>query len=221
MKNINIGPVLTRLRRDHDRTLTELSEDLNGAISISTLSRMEKTDSALTPGNLKTLADYYQITVADIMREAEGSNSADPDIIGAIKVPVINWVQAGQWTESPENMHPSACDEWVIAPRGSSKNTYALRIKGDSMQAPSGLSFPEGMIIIVDPDREPHDKSFVVARFVGSDECTFKQLVFDGPSKYLKPLNPGYKPIQINGETVICGIVTRLIWDAGDSRYPY
>lgn len=221
MKTINIGPVLHRLRRDRDLFLEELSKKLDGAISTSTLSRMETQESALTPRHLKTLANFYEITVADIYREAEGLGMADPDISGAKKIPVINWVQAGEWTETPDSTHPSDCDSWTVAPPSASRNAFALRVKGDSMQAPTGMSFPEGMIIVVDPDKEAHDKSFVVARFNETDECTFKQLVFDGPNRYLKALNQGYKPIEITSDTRICGVVTRLTWDQDDSGYPF
>lgn len=42
------------------------------------------------------------------------------------------------------------------------------------MTAPAGLSIPEGMIILVDPEVEPRNGKLVVAKLEGENEATFK-----------------------------------------------
>ncbi|MGO2345762.1 MAG: LexA family protein, partial [Providencia sp.] len=71
----------------------------------------------------------------------------------------------------------------------------------------SGLSIPEGMIILVDPSIEPINGKLVVAKLVNENEATFKQYVVDAGNHYLKPLNPQYRMIPINGNCRIVGVV--------------
>jgi SOS-response transcriptional repressor LexA len=63
------------------------------------------------------------------------------------------------------------------------------------------------MIILVDTGREPINGSLVVARSSRTNEATFKKLVNDGGDYYLKPLNPSYPIIPLNGEHGIIGVV--------------
>jgi SOS-response transcriptional repressor LexA len=92
-----------------------------------------------------------------------------------------------------------------------SKDAFALRVIGNSMTNPSGTpSIPEGYIVIVDPAIDAKSGSFVVAKLPGSDEILLKQLVIDGPNRYLKSLNPDYKPIAIDDDCTIIGVVKKV-----------
>lgn len=135
-----------------------------------------------------------------------------PDIIG--RVPLISWVQAGAWAEVIDNHLPGQADEWRLTTAKVSKNSFALRVKGDSMTNPHGSpSVPDGYIIIVDPNKQAENGDLVVARLDDSMEVTFKKLVFDGSKRYLKPLNPAYPVIEINGNCTICGKVVKVELD--------
>jgi SOS-response transcriptional repressor LexA len=74
-------------------------------------------------------------------------------------------------------------------------------------------NFPEGSIIIVDPDQHAENGSYVVVRMDDAVEATFKQLVIDGVEKYLKPLNPRYPIMRVNGRATICGVVRQMVMD--------
>ena len=70
--------------------------------------------------------------------------------------------------------------------------------------------FPKGVTIIVDPDVEPLHGSFVIALITDTDQTTFKQFVIDGRA-YLKPINPRYPIMEIDGRVTICGVVKQMI----------
>ena len=73
------------------------------------------------------------------------------------------------------------------------------------MTSLSGPSIPEGMLILVDTGIEPQPGHLVVAKLDTEEKATFKKLVQDGGKLYLKPLNTGYNPIEINGNRRIIG----------------
>lgn len=83
--------------------------------------------------------------------------------------------------------------------------TFALRIHGDSMVGEQGDSFPDGSIVIVEPELEAHDGDYVIAVKPGQ-KITFRKLVRDGGDLYLKPLNSRY-PIEMLGTASVVGIV--------------
>lgn len=118
-------------------------------------------------------------------------------------VPLISWVQAGNWTECHDPYPPGVADEWVNPSTRVSACAFALSVRGDSMEP----EFAEGATIIVDPAIEAGHGSFVIVRLDDAQEATFKQLVVDGGSRFLKPLNERYPIIPINGNATIVGVV--------------
>ncbi len=141
-----------------------------------------------------------------------GDVESGPDSKG--KIPLLNWVQAGDWTEIVEGFGDEDVEEWREVTETAHGRCFALRVKGDSMENPTGKkSIPEGALIVVDPELAYSSGSLVVARLDGSKEATFKQLVIDSGQKYLKPLNPQYPVIPLNGNCTILGVVRQVIID--------
>lgn len=73
----------------------------------------------------------------------------------------------------------------------SALEPYALRVVGDSMEP----EFADGCVVIIDPGHAPRDGSYVVVEFAG--DIFFRQLVFDGARRFLKPLNPKYGGFEL------------------------
>lgn len=124
------------------------------------------------------------------------------------RVPLISWVQAGDWQEVIDNEAPGQ-GEMIETSYRARRHTYALRVKGDSMQP----RFPEGAILIIEPEEEAMPGKFVVVRQNGDSEATFKQLISDGGRLYLKPLNERYPILELRQDAVFCGVVKRVEMD--------
>lgn len=134
----------------------------------------------------------------------ESNVSPGPDVRG--RVPLISWVQAGMWNEAIDIYEPGYAEEWLPILQNGGNHAYALRVDGDSMTAAHGKSYPEGTIIIVNPDqRSPVTGQRIVARLRGSERVTFKQYVEEDGRRWLKPLNPMHPPIH--DEFVVLGTV--------------
>jgi SOS-response transcriptional repressor LexA len=120
------------------------------------------------------------------------------------RVPLISWVQAGDWTEVVDNYHPGDAEEWLAPTKKMGKNAFALHVSGDSMEP----RFRDGDTIFVDPDIPPTSGKFVVAK-INHSEATFKQLIHDADRTFLKPLNERYPVMDVTDrELRIVGVVT-------------
>lgn len=125
-------------------------------------------------------------------------------------VPLISWVQAGEWCEASDLYNVGDAEEWLSCPVRHGPKTYALRVRGESMRNPgSKPSFEDGDVIFVDPDLGASHKSLVITKLDQSNEVTFKRLLIDGTSWYLEALNPAWpsRIIPIQTDAHICGVV--------------
>lgn len=117
-----------------------------------------------------------------------------------IRVPLISWIQAGEFSDVVDLFHPGEAVQWEDAIKSNpSRHSYALMVEGDSMVSQTGVhSFPPGTVLIVDPERAANAGDFVIAKDVQTQKATFKQLTTDGARWYLKPLNTQYPTIEID-----------------------
>ena len=117
--------------------------------------------------------------------------------IGQHKIPIINYVQAGCWTESAECRELDGSIKYITTDLDVGSRTFAVEIQGDSMLP----EFFEGDVVMIDPDEPPHPGDFVVAKN-GDHEATFKKYKprgynADGFEWFeLVPLNDNYPPMR-------------------------
>jgi SOS-response transcriptional repressor LexA len=151
----------------------------------------------VAPAYLQFGSDQARMPLADY--------NVDPGPDLPRRVPLISWVQAGNWSGVEDPFHVGDAEEWLPSPRRAGARTFALRVRGVSMEP----RYHEGDIIFVDPDAEARHGSRVIVRLVNEKEATFKELVVEGEHRYLRALNPAWpgQLIEITGEAVICGVV--------------
>lgn len=178
-------------------------------VSNVAISQWERSETEPNGENLLALARALQCS-PDFLLKGDLSNTnvayhGRHDPRGSY--PLISWVSAGQWMEAVEPYHRRAIDNWYETTVECSEDSFWLDVQGDSMTAPAGLSIPEGMVILVDPEVEPRNGKLVVAKLEGENEATFKKLVIDAGRKFLKPLNPQYPMLEVDGNCKIIGVV--------------
>ncbi|MBT2339141.1 MULTISPECIES: LexA family protein [Pseudomonas] len=88
-------------------------------------------------------------------------------------------------------------------------DAFWLVVVGDAMTAPSGLSIPEGMSILVDPAIEAVPGKLVVAYLPGSSDATFRKLIEESGQRYLVPLNPTYPKSLYTEQCRLIGVVVQ------------
>lgn len=189
------------------------------------LSRFERGEQGIDLKKLEAIAGALHMTMSDLYRRAEAGPSirqgqqgeynvsAGPEVFGSL--PLISYVQAGMWGNIVDPYEPGVAEKWIPVTRRYSKRAYCLRVRGDSMSAPEGPSFPDGSIICVEPELPAENKKFVICRLEDTAEATFKQLIIDGHMQYLKPLNPRYPILPIDRPATFCGVVRQMVLDVG------
>lgn len=128
----------------------------------------------------------------------------------SFRYPIISWVSAGAWEEAVQPYPDGFSDRYEISDYDSKGPAFWLEVKGDSMTSPSGVSVPEGMMILVDTEADVQPGKLVIAKLPASNEATFKKLVEDGGTRYLKPLNPAYKMVECDEQCRIIGVAVRM-----------
>lgn len=140
-----------------------------------------------------------------------GYRNVEPAVIPqGGRVPILSYVQAGNWREMCEQATTFDGNvEYVTASVDIGPCGFGLWLRGNSMTP----QFNEGDLVIVDPDEQPRPGDFVVAKN-GSDEATFKkyrprgidengQEVFE-----LVPLNDDYPPMYSDRQHIeIIGVM--------------
>ncbi|KMY38361.1 LexA family protein [Aeromonas caviae] len=140
-----------------------------------------------------------------------GYRNVEPaEIPQGTRVPILSYVQAGQWREMCEQATGFDGNvEYVTASVDIGPRGFGLWLRGNSMTP----QFNEGDLVIVDPDEQPRPGDFVVAKN-GSEEATFKkyrprgidengQEVFE-----LVPLNDDYPPMHSDRQHIeIIGVM--------------
>lgn len=135
-------------------------------------------------------------------------NNVTPVDMHSGYVPVISWVNAGEWRTALDDR---ATYEHVPCPtKKHGRGTFALYVRGISMYNPSGRhSFSDGDLIFVDPSREAMNGDYIIAMHNDLYEATFKQLIVEDNKMFLHALNPSWSPQiqEINKDTFVVGVV--------------
>jgi SOS-response transcriptional repressor LexA len=177
-------------------------------LSLTTQQGIQRLESGevSNPRNIKNLASALQTTEEYLKFGVGDLDNAEMGPPIRKFIPVINYVQAGNWGDINEIKESGAIySSKLVCPVNCSENTFALRVQGVSMEP----KFQSGDLIFVDPLAQVENGSFVIARLDDENQATFKQLIIEGEQKFLKPLNKDWPDqlIAINGNCTIVGKV--------------
>ncbi|WP_353161848.1 LexA family transcriptional regulator [Acinetobacter guillouiae] len=191
-------------------------EDVSAACGWSTQGAFSAYLNGRTPLNLDALVKlsaYFNVSPSDISPELASTinsavslasdgfdNNAEVASIKALKrVPILTYVQAGNWRESI--FLPA--DDYTFTSIDVSNQTFAAHVVGDSMLD----EFKDGDLIIIDTKVNPAPTDFVFAQN-DKGEITFKKYRSRGINENgvevfdLVPLNPDFPIISSDRQKV-------------------
>ncbi|NBL79471.1 helix-turn-helix domain-containing protein [Proteus sp. G2672] len=209
MKKVNevIGERLKSIRESRGLSQAQLAK-LCGYSAASRIGNYELGERKISADDAIVISEALGISPAELM-----FGSQSDQVIKNYEYPLFTKVQAGAFSTEFNSYTQKDAVSWIPTAKKASERSFWLEVEGQSMTAPPGgkPSFPEGMLILVDPEEEVEFGDFCVARLL-NDEFTFKRLIRDGGIEYLEPLNPRYDLIPINGNCTIIGKVIKSQW---------
>ena len=209
MKKVNevIGERLKSIRESRGLSQAQLAK-LCGYSAASSIGNYELGERKISADDAIVISEALGISPAELM-----FGSQSEQVIKNYEYPLFTKVQAGAFSTEFNSYTQKDAVSWIPTAKKASERSFWLEVEGQSMTAPPGgkPSFPEGMLILVDPEEEVEFGDFCVARLL-NDEFTFKRLIRDGGIEYLEPLNPRFDLIPINGNCTIIGKVIKSQW---------
>ena len=211
---VSIGQRISKLMLDMDVSNAKLARMIG--VSRPTIGNWIEGKSAPTGENLTNLANALKVDPNWLMSGKESRVRLDNNVdisqkipFEGFPVPVISWVAAGSFGPIETVLRDAEVDEYLPPIKECGKNGYGLVVTGISM---SPKFEPEDRIY-VNPDFQVSDLKtgdLVIVSCAGDNEATFKQLIIEGTTKYLKPLNPKWDE-QIIKLTEDCRLVGKVV----------
>lgn len=210
---MEIGQIIKNARKAKKLSLEQLANQVD--YDTGNLSRLERGLQSTTPEKLRRILDVLGIRLAQIGQGTDSNQDSGMSNVqmalqpsrGPREYPLISWVIAGEWAESCDNFQPGDAESWIASVENAGANGFWLEVRGDSMTCSGNPSFPEGSRILVQPEAELVSGKYYVVK-LESGESTFKQYIEDAGLRYLRPLNPSYRTIQIDGD---CKVIGRVV----------
>jgi SOS-response transcriptional repressor LexA len=195
------------LRKERKLTQKQLGKLVG--VSDVTIGYWEKGQNSPGGLSLTKLASYFGVSESYLLTGKEEVSNVSAGSIGAMQVPIISWVQAGQWTAECDARNLDGTTDYILTTDIHSLASFALKVKGKSMEP----EFREGDTIVVDPELYPAPGEYVIATN-GGGEATFKRYRSRGVSETgddvfeLVPLNDDYATLNSAIEPIsIIGVV--------------
>lgn len=196
-----IAQRLKRLRTEKGLSQGDLAKAA-GLKSQGTIGNIEREmrgygESVVDIAKALGVSPDYLRCITDIPHKTTAPTNVEPGPDTRGKVPLISWVQAGAWCHASEPLAAYDVERWMHCPRAHSDETFALRVRGDSMVAAHGKTYPEGCFIFVDgAQKSPTNGALVIACLVNSNDTTFKVYKNEDGRQWLMPLNPQHPAIH-------------------------
>lgn len=184
-----IGTRIRSLRKKKKLTLKDLAP-IVGVTDVA-ISHWENDVNVPKLEYLNLLAPTLDTTIDYIMYGKTETSDTVKDFRPVTRMlPVLTYIQCGSMT-NVRSIDPHEIENWLPSPPDTGKNSFYLIAQGIS-NAPE---FNDGDYICIDPDvpLEYVQTGEMIVVFQ-DDEATFKALVREFNTLYLKALNPNFQP---------------------------
>lgn len=207
---MKLNTILKMLLKEHQLSESELARRTNVGQPVIHRMASGETDNPKV-ATLIPIARYFSLTINQLMGvdplpKDRMPGTYNPQIHAWSKVPLLTWEQLAEW---PSITKKSPQDIRISTDAEVSEKAYAIAVK-DSTMLPR---FPEGTLLIIDPELQPEDKDFVIAVLKGQKQPTFKQILIDGDDVYLKPMNPDFNTVLLDKEPKFLGVMVQARMD--------
>lgn len=146
---------VTRVMASSKDLKTQTALAKKAGVAQSTIGRILRGEVNPQSGNLERIAKAFCISLAMLAEMGQEGAAADEpfnelkSVERSGRVALIPWSRAGSFAAASEDSHPAESEEWMPRPKHSSARTFALRVRGESMEP----DYQHGDIIFIDPHK--------------------------------------------------------------------
>lgn len=160
---------------------------------------------------LSPIANFFAISISQLIGDEplpvdRIPGTFNPDAQGWRQIPLLNWEQVLHW---PNLNQKSAPLPTISTDIELGQHAYAVSARDTTMEP----RFPEGTILLIDPDLKPNNLDFAIIHIDGHDLPNFKQILIDGSHTILKPLNTDFKTLLLDKPHKFLGVMVQSRMD--------
>jgi len=187
-KYLKLGKNLKRLLFERNMKPVDLAREVN--LPQPTVHRLVSGKSTRPDkSSLEPIAEFFSVSVEELLGESPTEHKSKKDnkqnLIAnsaAIKnIPVIDWAQLTNLQKARDESK-----KHIVTIGHLTDQSFAAVMPDSSMEP----SFAQGTLLILDPNKQAKDRSYVLVKLSENNLYVFRQLLINGNDKYLKPLNP-------------------------------
>lgn len=157
---------------------------------------------------LTVIAKYFNISI-DQLLGYEPLPFYDTAVACVERVPIFSWEQLLTFKNRDFCIGDISPKQWIhfeSEHESAAGSLFALKVEGEAMWP----YFDDKSVILIDYLKEAQNRSFVIAYIAETDELILRQLLIDGKSKMLHPLNSAFASLQLGAKDHILGVVAHV-----------
>lgn len=181
---LQLSKILSKLLYDRRLNPSELAREVD--LPTPTVHRLV-TGKSTRPyrSSLEPIANFFSVSVDQLIGEEPLPNLSDAKS-RSLKQKKIIEIPLFEWKDLPYVNNPDPERETIVAMADLSKDCFAVFMNDSSMEP----QFSKGSILILDPNKVPGDRSYILVRLASTGLFIFRQIIIDAEHRFLKPLNP-------------------------------
>jgi SOS-response transcriptional repressor LexA len=160
---------------------------------------------------LSPIANFFAISISQLIGDEplpvdRIPGTFNPDAQGWRQIPLLAWEQVLPWPKLTQKSGPLPSISTDIE---LSQHAYAVAVRDTTMEP----RFPEGTILIIDPNLKPNSLDFAITHVEGHKLPNFKQVLIDGEQTILKSLNSDFKTLLLDKPHRFLGVMVQSRMD--------
>lgn len=206
MKNSSMSAILKGLMTEIDINESELARRTGVGQPVVHRICSGETDNPKV-ATLSPIANFFAISISQLIGDEplptdRIPGTFKPDVQGWRQIPLLEWEQVLPW---PKLIQKSGPFPTISTDIELGQHAYAIAVRDTTMEP----RFPEGTVLIVDPNLKPTNLDFAIVHVEGHSLPNFKQVLIDGEQTILKSLNTDFKTLLLEKPHKFFGVMVQ------------
>lgn len=160
------------------------------------------------------LAEFYGLDLNEVYKATQ-SKASSSLVVSKTKlttiIPILMDDEIEQWLQGDRTLINEETPTAYISEKCSDLS-FAMTVRDDSMTSYAGgrHSFPLGATIVIDPEKQNGNNSFVIVKLKEDNVISFRQAVYKDRRWYFKCINTQYQILTTSQDYEILGTVISM-----------